>query len=548
MKPDNKNFILAAGLSFLILLLYPVYLKWVSPPPAPAPQVSSELTSADHQIPNQPVINDTVGSVSGVPKVVENENLYHFSNNHFNVEFSDHGATVTKLALTQWGKKIKGSEAILINREETGVGSFSLALPGQGLDFENKTFSLERLDALHGEIAFSAQEPGKWLIRKIYRFDPITPTFWLETEIENLSPSQQTGSVQLTNYFVVGSDTTHQHESESFVSLRDKLVSAKFDKVKKKPSLIEDHILWQALTRHFFTLIIRPDSPAALSKTTVENGTVFKSDLQLKPETIEPNQKIGHQFLIYSGPKYYRVLKSFDHGFEHILSYGFFGIFKLWLLVALQWTYQVTGNYGWAIILITCAIKLLFTPLTHMSFESMKKMQALQPKLKLLQEQHKSDQAKLSKEMMELYKRNKVNPMSGCLPMVLQIPVFIAFYQVLAQTAEFQGEPFIGWIRDLSEPDRAFVLPFVIPFLGEAINILPILMLGSMVWQQKLTPQTAGSPEQQKMMMFMPIIFGFIFYKLPSGLVLYWFVNNMLSIFHQLFVKGKALPHHEENG
>lgn len=546
MNYGNKNFILAVGFSFLILLLYPVYLKWVSPPPTPAPTVSNESVSADAQIANQAVIKDTVDVMADAPKAAQNENLYHFSNNHFDVEFSDHGATMTKLVLTQWGKKTKGSEAILINREETGSGSFSITVPGQGIDFENTTFSLERLDVSQNEVVFSAEEPGQWLIRKIYRFDPLQPAFWLATEIENLSPISQTGSIQLTSYFIVGSDATHQHESESFIFLRDKLVSAKFDKIRKKPSLIEDQILWQALTRHFFTLIIYPDSPAVLSKTTVENGTVFKSDLQLKQQTIEPNQTVKHQFLVYSGPKYYRVLKSFDHGFEHILSHGFFGIFKLWLLVALQWTYQLTGNYGWAIVLITLAIKLLFTPLTHMSFESMKKMQALQPKLKSLQEQHKNDQAKLSKEMMELYKKHKVNPMSGCLPMLLQIPVFIAFYQVLAQTAEFQGEPFIGWIRDLSEPDRAFVLPYAIPFLGDAINILPILMLGSMLWQQKLTPQTAGSPEQQKMMMFMPVIFGFIFYKLPSGLVLYWFVNNMLSIFHQLFVKGKALPHHEE--
>jgi YidC/Oxa1 family membrane protein insertase len=174
----------------------------------------------------------------------------------------------------------------------------------------------------------------------------------------------------------------------------------------------------------------------------------------------------------------------------------------------------------------------------------MKKMQALQPKIKALQEQHKNDQAKISREMMELYKRHKVNPMGGCLPMVLQIPVFIAFYQVLAQTAELQGEPFIFWVKDLSGPDRAWTFPFQIPFLGDSVNILPILMIGSMVWQQQLTPHT-GTPEQQKVMMIMPLVMGVILYQLPSGLVLYWFVSNLLSIIHQLFVKGKSLPHHE---
>lgn len=323
-------------------------------------------------------------------------------------------------------------------------------------------------------------------------------------------------------------------------------MSAKAGKIQKKPFLVTGEILWHSLTRQYFTLIIRPDKPAVIAKTTAgTNGNRYlKSSLQFSPEQLSPLKTLSQSFLLYAGPQYYKELKSYDSGFEQILSQGFFGIFKLWLLRSLQWAHNLTGNYGWAIILITVLLKLLFTPLTHMSFESMKKMQALQPKLKAIQEQHKNDQARLSKEMMELYKKYKVNPMSGCLPMVLQIPIFIAFYQVLAQTVELQGEPFIFWIRDLSEADRAFMLPFTIPFLGDAINILPLLMIGSMVWQQRLTPQT-GTSEQQKMMMFMPIIFGFIFYSLPSGLVLYWFVNNMLSIFHQLFIKGKALPHHE---
>ncbi len=545
MKSDNKNFILAVGFSFLVLLLYPVYLKWISPKSIAVSNVSTASNPTNNQSVNRQT--EVADSVAETPKAVDHEDLSHFSNDHFNVEFSNHGAAITKLALTQWGKKTQNKEAVLIDRAVSGSASFVATIPGQGIDFERKPFVLERLDAAKGEISFSAEEPGKWLIRKTYQFDAHQPVFWLDTEIENLSAAEQTGSLQLSTQFIVPTDATDQRESQSFVSLRDKIVSASIHKIKKKPAeVVEGEILWQALSRHFFTLIIRPDDPAALSKTTVDQNNIAKASLQFKPQTIEPNQKAKQRFLVYAGPKYHRDLKSFGHGFEQILSQGFFGIFKLWLLIALQWTYQLVGNYGWAIVLITVAIKLLFSPLTHMSFASMKKMQALQPKLKSLQEQHKNDQAKLSKGMMELYKKHKVNPMSGCLPMLLQIPVFIAFYQVLAQTAEFQGEPFIWWIRDLSEPDRAFLLPFALPVLGNAINILPILMLGSMIWQQRLTPQT-GPSEQQKMMMFMPIIFGFIFYSLPSGLVLYWSVNNVLSILHQLFVKGKALPHHEES-
>jgi YidC/Oxa1 family membrane protein insertase len=149
--------------------------------------------------------------------------------------------------------------------------------------------------------------------------------------------------------------------------------------------------------------------------------------------------------------------------------------------------------------------------------------------------------------MMQLYKRNRVNPMGGCLPMLIQIPIFIAFYQVLSEAIELKGAPFIAWINDLSEPDRLFTFPVSIPFLGDSFHLLPILMLASMVWQQKLTPQAGATPEQTKIMAFMPLIFGFIFYKMPSGLVLYWFVNNVLSIIHQIFIKRMVVVLHHED-
>ena len=215
--------------------------------------------------------------------------------------------------------------------------------------------------------------------------------------------------------------------------------------------------------------------------------------------------------------------------------------------MALKFLYRFTHNFGWAIILLTCVIKGAFTPLTHMSFENMKKMQALQPKLKNLQERYKNDPTSLNREMMQLYKRNKVNPMGGCLPMLLQIPIFIAFYQVLNETIELKGAPFIFWIKDLSEPDRLFHLPMTLPFIGDSFNLLPFFMLASMFFQQQLTPQTASTPEQAKMMQFMPLIFGVMFYQMPSGLVLYWFINNTLSVIHQVFVKRMVIVLHHED-
>ncbi|MBI1977955.1 MAG: membrane protein insertase YidC [Candidatus Omnitrophica bacterium] len=541
---SEKRFLVAVLVSFLILVFYPVYLKWVSPKSAQTAATLQEPVSKTPEAAKPPADSPEIQAPS---EVQAKETIYPFSHQHFDVEFSARGAVIKKLVLKSWSKT-KNGEVVLIDRTN-GASAFLATIPGKGANFENKVFTLNFLDNQRGEVQFSSEDPGRWRVVKTFRFGADKPIIQLSVEVENLGSSDEVVPVELTTELNV--DTAPKNaglQAEAFMSLQDKVVSAHLNKLQKKPYVVEGAVAWQALVRHYFTVIVRPDEPAKLAKTTVVFDGVAKlmqNSLQMAAVPISPGQKVTKNFLIYAGPRYFKDLKAFGYGFEQTLLHGAFGIFRHWLLTALQWCYQLIGNYGWAIVLITFLLKLLFTPLTHMSFESMKKMQALQPKLKALQEQHKGDQAKLSKEMMELYKKHKVNPMGGCLPMVLQIPIFIAFYQVLAQTVELKGEPFIFWIRDLSEPDRAWTLPFSLPLLGDGINILPLLMLGSMVWQQRLTPQT-GTPEQQKIMMIMPLMFGFIFYSMPSGLVLYWFLNNMLSIFHQLFIKGKALPHHEE--
>jgi len=184
-------------------------------------------------------------------------------------------------------------------------------------------------------------------------------------------------------------------------------------------------------------------------------------------------------------------------------------------------------------------IKVLFAPLTHKGFESMRRMQELQPQMKALQEKHKDNPQLLNKEIMAMYKKHKANPFGGCFPLLLQMPIFIALYHTLSRSIELRGAPFIFWIKDLSEADKMITFARDFPIIGDSINLLPLLMIFSMVWQQKLTPTASASKEQERMMLFMPIIFGVIFYKLPSGLVLYWLVNNVLTIAQQLITKRK---------
>jgi YidC/Oxa1 family membrane protein insertase len=197
----------------------------------------------------------------------------------------------------------------------------------------------------------------------------------------------------------------------------------------------------------------------------------------------------------------------------------------VWLLRPLQWLYGITHNYGIAIIMITVAIKLLFYPLSVKSFKSMQAMQQLQPQIKRLQDIYKNDRQKLNEEMMRLYREQKVNPMGGCLPMVVQVPVFIALYQVLYTSIELRHADFFWWIKDLSAPDHPMAL----------------IMGASMVVQQWMTPST-GDPRQAKMMLFMPIIFTFMFLNFPVGLVIYWLVNNLLTIAQQSVMLRQHRP------
>jgi YidC/Oxa1 family membrane protein insertase len=200
------------------------------------------------------------------------------------------------------------------------------------------------------------------------------------------------------------------------------------------------------------------------------------------------------------------------------------------------------------IIIVSALTKLLFYRLTHKSFKAMKDMQRIQPKLKEIQEKYKGDRDRQNKEVMKLYKEAGVNPLGGCLPLLLQMPVFIALYNVLSNTIELRRAPFVGWINDLSVPDTLFRWKASLPFIGSEFHLLPILMGGAMLYQSKLggSPTGDGVPQAQTKMMtyLMPVIFTIFFYGMPSGLVLYWLVNNVLSIVQQYFVQ-KELEHEE---
>lgn len=240
----------------------------------------------------------------------------------------------------------------------------------------------------------------------------------------------------------------------------------------------------------------------------------------------------------FGGPKELERLRDLGQNLEQLVDLGWFDFLARPALYLMKFLYKFTGNYGVVILLITLLQKVAFLPLTQKSLKSMQAMQMLQPKVAAIRERHKNNRQKMNQETMELYKWHGVNPLGGCLPMLVQIPIFIALYNALSSSVELWRAPFILWIDDLSAPDTLFVLPFAIPFLGEGFpfRILPLLMGASMFIQQKMTP-TAGDPRQAQMMLYtMPTLFTFLFWGFPSGLVLYWLGSNVLQIAHQYYM------------
>jgi YidC/Oxa1 family membrane protein insertase len=236
---------------------------------------------------------------------------------------------------------------------------------------------------------------------------------------------------------------------------------------------------------------------------------------------LPPATQFAESFFMFLGPKDLGKLKAFGYNLDKALDFGWFDIVAKPMLYAMKFFYEYTGNYGLAIILLTIIIKILFWWPTNLSYKSMREMKKLQPEMAKLREKYKDNKEKLNKEMMDLYRRYKVNPMGGCLPMAIQIPVFFALYKVLLYSIELRHAPFYWWIHDLSAPDPYY--------------ISPVLMGASMFAQQWLTP-TTGDPTQAKMMLIMPVVFTFMFLSFPTGLVIYWLFSNLLSIGQQLYI------------
>ena len=319
------------------------------------------------------------------------------------------------------------------------------------------------------------------------------------------------------------------------------------------------NVIWAAVYNRFFTMIVAPptNTPApqvlarrvnlpppsaeevAANRRTVEKPFGVQSAFVYPAMTLAPKQTVERRFDVFTGPKEYKTLDRLasllGNNMDLVMGFGgFFGFFARLLLLSMNGLHALGLPYALTIIVITVIIKVLFWPLTQMSTRSMKRMQALQPQVKAIQEKYKDDSQKMNQKMMELWKQNKVNPAAGCLPMLIQLPIFFGFYTMLQAAIELRGAGFL-WACDLSQADTVWV----IPGLNFPLNPLPLIMGATQIWQMRLTPPSPGvDPMQQKMMQYMPLIFLFILYNFSSGLTLYWTVQNLLTIAQMKLTKA----------
>ncbi len=538
--------ILVFALAFVLLIIYQRWLEETSPPkPTPvaeqtAPTSASEVPSAPAAVPGEvpaaPAAPQAERTEPAGPHTVVTTDLLH-------VEISALGGDINKLLLIKYPVSLDTPDRpfALIKRDAADIFSLQSGLIGhdQTLPNHRTTYRLdaEQYTLKPGQDSITVplhyDSPTGVRYTKLFTFSRNSYQIRVEYSIDNQSTSDwdgymyaqflRTEVVQKRGFFM---DVVPSYLGGAIYTPEDKFEKIQFSEMREGDLNREVASGWVAMLQHYFVGAWFPTAAGPMqfySKVLQETGGPrYALGLKtLRPTNVAPGARVNIAVDLYAGPKEQDRLDKQAEGFGLTVDYGWLTPVSVPLFWILEKIHGVVGNWGWAIIALTCLIKLAFYPLSAASYKSMAKMKRLQPRLQTLKERYGDDKAKLNQAMMELYKKDKVNPLGGCLPILIQIPVFIALYWVLLESVELRQAPWILWIKDLSLKDPFFVLP--------------ILMGATMVAQQFLNPSPLD-PMQKKIMMAMPVVFTFLFLYFPAGLVLYWLVNNMLSIAQQWYI------------
>ena len=534
---DQRRLILFLIFSFSLVMLWDGWIKQNQPPAAQQQAAAGNTAPVDGAVPTptlsatpgQPVVpGEQAAQAAAAPRTVVETDLLR-------AEVSAQGGDIVRLELKQHKASGEAGGNFVLLDDGTTRHQYAAqsGLIGEGLPTHKTLFQLPagELRLKDGENAvelrLQAPEHNGVQVTKVMRF--ARGSYLIDVAYEIRNGSGQAFAPHA--YFQLTRDGNPAEQVEAFgvttfTGPAFYTDANKFQKVQfadiidgdaKFPKTSADG--WVAMVQHYFVGAWLPKEGEQREYFARALGNnLFSAGVILPVTSIAPGAEGTVSTRLYAGPQEQDKLEGIAPGLDLVVDYGWLTVIAAPLFWVLSWFHSLTGNWGWAIILVTVAIKAIFFPLSAASYKSMAKMRVLGPRLQRMKEMYGNDKAKMQQEMMNLYRTEKINPLGGCLPILVQIPVFIALYWVLLGSVEMRHAPWLGWIQDLSAKDPYF--------------ILPIIMGVSMLVQMKLNP-TPPDPIQAKVMMAMPIIFTFMFLWFPSGLVLYWVVNNCLSIAQQ---------------
>ena len=539
MENFQRYFLIAC----VFIMSYFLIIRWDPPTnnqykETPKNEVSTysqneEFGFIDESLEEQPeeyITNSTSSSCDSV-------NNYEIDSNNWKIEINLKDGSINKAELRNYPEEIDSDRNKLMfdacgRNEYSQLSGFVF---GENVDQDFSDFKIKNIDTTSIEKSYTfVRESSSVRESKIVYFNLENYFIKVKHVAKNLSSevinSSSYSKIERNSLKPPGIDGAFFGDPANFAYLGP-VFSTESDNYQKvglseleETDFKENSIKgWTAFLEHYFLTAIIPDQ----QKINVFVGKKNKSNERFsvgvvgRPEKIQPSQEAAFTYSLYFGPKVQSELSKVNQDLPLAVDYGFLYWIGQPMFLAMQFFFDIVGNWGWAIVLVTLLIKIILWPLSYVSYKSMGKMRQIQPQLKDIQERLSGDRQAMSQAMMKLYKDEKVNPALGCLPMLLQMPFFLAFYWVLIETVELRYAPFLIWITDLSSRDPLF--------------ILPILNIGAMWAMQLLQPQPAGiDPMQARIFKFMPLIFGVMFAFFPAGLVLYWLINSIVSAIQML--------------
>jgi YidC/Oxa1 family membrane protein insertase len=547
-------------------------------PPATASATTTGTNAAPSTIPQAPA-SPTLSAAPERPTIFVSapEVLIELTNSEAHYTFTSHGGGLKLVELLKYPESVaarreKGAQYTNAATLNTFTPAPTLAVLDAGANDANDVYGLTPIAA--GVRAEKALSNGLSIVKEFR----LSTNYLMFATVRLENRSTNSLSLPLQNW-IIGTATPMNDQDNGLtegmmwstgVKAQDITGASYFSKtsigcVPRVPPVQylagQSNVAWAAVHNQFFALAVVPsqvatqvamwkidlprpsEAEASQDSRIVKEPAGYEAALIYPPLTLAPHSSLTREFMIYAGPKEYRTLANisatFNNDLDAIMGFGFFGLFSKGLLLGMNWVHRTFSlSYGWTIIFITVSLKVIFWPLTAASTRSAKRMQVLQPQIKALQDKYKDDPVKAQKKVMEFWKEHKINPMSGCLPMLIQMPVFFGFFTMIRSAIELRGASFL-WIHDLSRPDTIAL----IPGLNFPLNLLPLIMGATMLWQARLAPPSPGmDPAQAKMMRYTPLLFITFLYNYSSGMALYWTVNNVLSIVQTKLTKTIAEP------